>query len=100
MIAKLGLIKTLIPMHYGNPVITENAGTAETICNRTLAYFGVPKETLQVTADLSAARFDLADEIKITSLFQGVSDDSFYLTRRLYDKNKLRLLLSLMRDNG
>ena len=100
MVARLGEIKKLIPMHYGNPVITENAATAETICNRHLEYFAMPKETLQVTADLAAARFDLDDVIKITSNFHGFDSDSFYLTRRLYDKKKLRVLLSLMRDSS
>ncbi len=100
MVARLGEIKKLIPMHYGNPVITENAAMAETICNRHLAYFAFPKETLQVTADLAAARFDLSDVIKITSQFHGFDDDSFYLTRRLYNKEKLRVLLSLMRESN
>jgi hypothetical protein len=100
MVARLGEIKKLIPMHYGNSVITENAATAETICNRTLEYFAAPKETLQLTADLAAARFDLSDVIKITSQFHGFDDDSFYLARRTYDKKKLRVLLSLMRDSS
>ena len=79
MVARLGEIKKIIPMHYGSPVITESADTAEKICERTLAYFGTPKETLQVTADLSAARFELNDIIKMTSDFHGFDKDSFYL---------------------
>ena len=100
MVARLGTIKTLIPMRYGNPVITENAYTAETHLQSDLGILRAPKETLEVTADLSAARFDLNDVIKITSQFHGFDDDNFYLTSRLYDKRKLRVLLSLMRDSS
>ncbi len=71
MIGRLGEIKKIIPMHYGNPVITENEDTARLICDRTLEYFGTPKETLQVTADLAAARFNLDDIVKVTSSFHG-----------------------------
>jgi hypothetical protein len=85
-------------MHYGSPVITENETTAELICNRTLEYFGTPKETLQVTADLTAARFNLNDIIKVTSGFHGYSSNSFYLTRRQYDQKKFRVMLDLMRS--
>jgi hypothetical protein len=98
MIGRLGEIKKIIPMHYGNPVITENEDTARLICDRTLEYFGTPKETLQVTADLAAARFNLDDIVKVTSSFHGFDKDNFYLTRRLYDKRKVRVLLDLMRS--
>ena len=98
MIAKLGEIKKIIPMHYGSPVITENEATAEKICNRTLEYFGTPKETLQVTADLAAARFNLDDIIKVTSSFHGFDSNNFYLTKRMYDQRKLRVMLDLMRS--
>ena len=62
--------------------------TAEKICSRTLEYFGTPKETLQVTADLAAARFNLDDIIKVTSSFRGFDSNNFYLTKRMYDQKK------------
>jgi hypothetical protein len=79
-------------------VITEDANTAAKIAGRALEYFAIPKEQLQVVADLAAARFDLNDVVKVESKFHGLANDEFYLTRRLYDKKKLRVTLDLMRN--
>ena len=98
MIDLLGEIRTSLAMHYGSPVITEDANTAAKIASRALEYFATPKEQLQVVADLSAARFDLNDVVKVESKFHGFENDDFLLTRRLYDKKKLRVTLDLMRN--
>jgi hypothetical protein len=95
---QFGKVHTIINMNYGNPVITENADTAENICSRTLEYFSVPKEKLQVTADLSAARFELNDIIKMVSAFHGYDKDKFYISKRLYDRRKLRVVIDLIRN--
>ncbi len=93
MVNLLGEIKSLVPMHYGSPVITEDATTAALICARTLEYFAAPKETVQVVADLSAARFNLNDFALINSPFHGYDNAKFAITRRLYDQKKLRVVL-------
>jgi hypothetical protein len=98
MIDLLGEIRQSLAMHYGSPVITEDANTAEKIVGRALEYFATPKEQVQVVADLSAARFDLNDVVKVASQFHGFENDEFYLTRRLYDKKKLRVTMDLMRN--
>ena len=51
-----------------------------------------------MVADLSAARLDLNDVVKVESKFHGFENDDFLLTRRLYDKKKLRVTLDLMRN--
>ncbi len=98
MVDLMGEIKNMVHLHYGSPVITEDANTAQKICDRNLEYFANPKEMVQVVADLSAARFDLNDAIKLQSQFHGYENDNFFLTRRLYDKRKLRVVLDLMRS--
>jgi hypothetical protein len=101
MIDMLGEIRTSLALHYGSPVITEDANTAQKICSRTLEYLATPKEMVQVVADLSAARFEMNDLVKVESKFHGFSiegDDNFYLTRRAYDQKKLRVTLDLMRN--
>jgi hypothetical protein len=98
MIALVGRIKALKSMNYGSPVITEDSNTAANICNRTLNYFSIPKERVQVTADLSAARLDLDDLVKLEAPFHGYAKDKFAITRRMYDQKNLRVVLDLMRD--
>jgi hypothetical protein len=98
MIDLLGEIRQAIPMHYGSPVITEDANTATRIASRALEYFSTPKEMVQVVADLSAARMEMNDVVKIESRFHGFENDSFFCTRRLYDQKNLRVALDLMRN--
>jgi hypothetical protein len=98
MIDLLGEIRQSLAMHYGSPVITEDANTAAKIAQRTLEYFSIPKEQLHVVADLAAARFELNDAVQVESKFHGLANDIFYLTRRLYDPGKLRVHLDLMRN--
>ncbi len=99
MIDSLGEIRLGLGMHYGSPVITEDANTAAKIAQRALAYFSAPKEVVQVVADLAAMRLDLNDVVKIDSSFHGYGAEPFALHRRVFDLRKLRVSLELMRTS-
>ncbi|MGQ9919855.1 MAG: LamG-like jellyroll fold domain-containing protein [Desulfobacca sp.] len=94
---RLGEIRQVIPMHYGAPVITEDRETAARIARRALEYFATPKERLQVVADLAAARFDLSDRVQMQAPGHGYGQETFALQRRVYDPQKLRVSLELLR---
>jgi hypothetical protein len=97
MMDRLGDIRQLLPMHYGSPVITEDVQTAAKIAQRALQYFSRPQEMVRAVADLSAARLEVNDRVKITSPFHGYAKDSFTVIRRAYDSRTFRVVLDLLR---
>lgn len=100
LLDRVGEIRQIIPLHYGSPVITEDAATAAKIAQRALAYFATPKEMVQVVADLSAMRLDLDDNVRVNSPFHGYGAEAFVLHRRVFDPRKLRVTLELMRASN
>jgi len=98
MMDQLGDIRQMLPMHYGSPVITEDVQTATKIAQRALQYFSQPQEMVRAVADLTAARLEVNDRVKITSQFHGFAKDSFTVIRRAYDSRKFRVVLDLLRS--
>lgn len=97
LMAQVGEVRKIIPLHYGSPVVTEDVQTASKIAQRALQYYGTPLEMVRVVADLSAARVEVNDQVKITSRFHGLAAAPFTVVKREYDARKLRVSLDLLR---
>ena len=97
LIDLLGEVRQIIPLHYGSPVVTEDANTAAKIAQRALAYFATPKEMVQVVTDLAGARLELHDTVRVQSRFHDYGKEGFVLIKRQFDPGTWRVKLDLMR---
>ncbi len=97
IIEQIGEMPQEIDLRYGNPVITEDAATAQDLADRTLDYSLRPKETATVQTWMEGARIRVGDIVPVTSDFHNLDHAHFLCTGRGISLDQKRVTLTAAR---